>query len=1441
MKTPSSPGKAASLALALALTLLLFLPMPLLAAAGPGITTQPQSQSVLTGSNAVFTVVASGQTPLNYQWSFNGTSLANSTHISGATSATLTVNSITTADAGNYQVTVSNSHGHITSSIATLIVLVPAAITAQPANQTTYVSGSASFSVSASGTAPLNYQWFFNGGPLTDNGQISGSAAATLTVSSVSPANIGDYQVIVTNEYGSAASMIATLDATNRVFYVNLNNPNPAAPYTDWSTAATNIQDAVNIAVAGDQVLVTNGVYTYANQVTLLTTNCVVATNAISISSVTGPAQTIIDGGGSNRCVYLGGGATLTGFTLTNGSTTVSGGGVWCDSTNDLIVNCSIIGNNGGLSDGFGGGAYQGTLTNCTIADNTAISGGGAWGSVLNNCAVTENSSAGGGGAAYSTLNDCLVSSNDYIGGYGTWGGGAGYCTLNNCTLIGNLATEYGGGAYESTMSNCVLIANIAVEYYGSGGGSESSTLYNCVLSNNVAGDLGGGADASTLYNCFLSDNTGNVGGGANGSTLYNCLVDDNAAAVEGGGAEGCTLLSCTVVGNSATLGTGAGADNSAATNSIIYYNFTLGTVANCSGTNGISWCCTTPLPANGVNNITTAPLFANPNNQFHLLTGSPCIDTGNNAFVTTANDLDGNPRIVNGTVDMGAYEYQNTAMIQIQPLSQTNTIGQTVALSVIATGSVLTYQWLFDGTDIAGATNAILTLANIQLTETGVYSVIVSNSLASVTSSNATLTVNYPPPVITSQPQPTNLTIFAGSTAAFSASVLTYSPTVYQWVTNGGSLADGGRISGSATTNLIISDAQISDSGNYELIATNDYGSATSAVVTLTVYPLTTAAVQPPNLTTNGAATVTLTASVAGQGPFTYQWQFDGASLAGATNGTLTLSNVLDSQSGAYSVIVSNTAGAVVSSNGMLSVIPWITPSISPNSVVALQGFVVFTLTEGGFSTNATYQWYQNGTSLGGFWLWTSPNSGTDVNPLMTDAGTYYVVGSDPYASATSSLATLSVIPMAVTAQPTNRFAWSGGGYARFSVSATGVTPITYQWQYQGVDIPGANTNSLTLTNVQSSQFGAYDVVLANAYTNITSSIANLDVSQVAVWGGNEGETNLTAGLTNIVAIAAGSSSGWDCLALNNHSDVIHWPAPNHLLINNILAIAGERGNEQYYLLTTNERVETLLVDDITEPDAGYTNIAAVAADLTGTSAMALTTNGAVVIAPIYTTGSGVVTNVTNVVAIAEGDEFYMALKANGTVTTWGQDIDGDTNVPPGLSNVIAIAAGYYNGLALKSDGTVVEWGWNAYGQTNVPPGLSNVVAIAAGYGHSLALTANGTVVAWGLNTYGQTNVPVGLTNVIAIAAGQFQSMALIGNGPPVLHVPLSEPSVTTNGFSLTFPSQSGRVYILQYLTSLTGTNWISQPLVPGTGGPLILTDPSDTNQQRFYRVQQW
>src|ERR1051325_6923842 len=139
---------------------------------------------------------------------------------------------------------------------------------------------------------------------------------------------------------------------------------------------------------------------------------------------------------------------------------------------------------------------------------------------------------------------------------------------------------------------------------------------------------------------------------------------------------------------------------------------------------------------------------------------------------------------------------------------------------------------------------------------------------------------------------------------------------------------------------------------------------------------------------------------------------------------------------------------------------------------------------------------------------------------------------------------------------------------------------------------------------------------------------------------------------------------------------------------------------------------------------------------------------------------------DLTNAVAVAGGESFSMALKADGTVAAWGENSSGQTNVPIDLTNVVAIAAGYTHALALRADGSVIGWGDNSSHQTEVPSDLTNAVAIAAGQAHSLALRSDGTVVAWGGNLNGQTDGPADLSNVVAIAAGGSYSLALRANG---------------------------------------------------------------------------
>ena len=142
-------------------------------AVAPAIAAQPQSQTVTEGQTSTFSVTATGTAPLSYQWNRNNSA------ISGATSSTYTTAATTVADNGaSFTVQVSNGAGNVTSSTATLTVNPPPVaptITAQPQNQTVTAGQTASFSVTASGTAPLTYQWKKNGNA------ISGATSNTYT------------------------------------------------------------------------------------------------------------------------------------------------------------------------------------------------------------------------------------------------------------------------------------------------------------------------------------------------------------------------------------------------------------------------------------------------------------------------------------------------------------------------------------------------------------------------------------------------------------------------------------------------------------------------------------------------------------------------------------------------------------------------------------------------------------------------------------------------------------------------------------------------------------------------------------------------------------------------------------------------------------------------------------------------------------------------------------------------------------------------------------------------------------------------------------------------------------------------------------------------------------------------------------------------------------
>jgi len=173
----------------------------------PEITGQPQGLTVTNGGPASFGVTVSG-TDLVYQWQKNGTDLTDGGALSGSATTNLLLSLTTTNDAGSYTVIITNAWGSVTSSVAILTVLSPPVIAQQPANQTVVVGGTASFSVTADGTAPLSYQWNCNGT------NISGATNTSLILNNVQPSQSGTYAALVTNLVGSILSSNAVLTIT---------------------------------------------------------------------------------------------------------------------------------------------------------------------------------------------------------------------------------------------------------------------------------------------------------------------------------------------------------------------------------------------------------------------------------------------------------------------------------------------------------------------------------------------------------------------------------------------------------------------------------------------------------------------------------------------------------------------------------------------------------------------------------------------------------------------------------------------------------------------------------------------------------------------------------------------------------------------------------------------------------------------------------------------------------------------------------------------------------------------------------------------------------------------------------------------------------------------------------------------------------------------------
>ena len=684
------------------------------------------------------------------------------------------------------------------------------------------------------------------------------------------------------------------------------------------------------ITLSGGQA--TNGGSMFISSGAVVTlTNCTfignsaVGTNGTAGRNGSGGGITGNNGGNGTAGVQALGGAiyNLGGLTICNSSfytnSAAGGSGGSGGGGGDGVSQGGNGGNGGAGGLGYGGAIYNlGTLrlTNCTFSGNTVSGGSGGGGGTNGNGAFASNPGSGGAGASgsgaavYSGLSvtavNCTFSGNAAQSGSsadgGTGSSGNGVNGPSGPASLGGGVFSQGSG----TFVNCTFYGNTAAGGNGGNGGPGSPTSGNGSNGGNGAGGGLYNTGVVAVVNCTFSGC--GVTGGTNGVAGSGPFSGSNGSPGHGLGGDIAQQGSSTfVLRNTILAATTAGAnayDTSAGRITDGGYNISSDASLNLSGT---SLKNTDPQ---------LVPLADNggPTETMAIPSTSPAVNKIP-AANSPATDQRGIPRpqTQGGLSDIGAYELVTVPAILTQPQSQTNLFGATVAFTVSAFGDPLSYQWQFNGEDVAGATDTSYTIDPVDTTDAGDYDVVIANSFGSVTSSVATLTLLEPPEITT---QPTDLTVSQGSSATFTVEATGLDPLYYQWQFN------GTNVSAATDTSYEIISAQPSNAGSYTVVITNVDGSVTSTQAMLTVGVPPSIAVQPADQTVVAGSNATFMVTATGTSPLFYQWQFNGTSLAGGTSPGTTISSASTTNAGNYDVVVANNFGMITSYAANLTVV---------------------------------------------------------------------------------------------------------------------------------------------------------------------------------------------------------------------------------------------------------------------------------------------------------------------------------------------------------------------------------------------------------------------------------------------------------------------------------------------------------------------------------------
>jgi hypothetical protein len=828
-----------------------------------------------------------------------------------------------------------------------------ASIVTQPLSRTNGVGTTTTFVVGAAGTGPLAYQWRLNGT------NIGGATLATFSIANVQSSDAGNYQVIASNPYGSATSAVATL---------TVRQP-PVAVATVIGTRSG--PPTLNVSFSGAGSYDPEGaglgfLWTFGDGFTSTLSNPIhsYASNGVYLARLA-----VSDGFSTNTSTNIAITVTPAAFIAISPPNRIAA------SNYNVTMTVSASGSAPLTYQWFKNGVIRsGATTSSLVLNSVDASAIGNYTVVVSNSFGAVTSSPPAALSVEPPLKVLTLAGRAGLGGTNDGPGSAARFTAISAVAVDTNGTIYVADVGANTIRK-VTASGFVTTFAGMPGvsgtnnGLGSNARFNQPdrlavdgAGNVYVSDFGNGlvrkitaaGMVSTLPGHFTSpegvavDNAGNVYVAEYGSQTVRMISPGGAVTL----LAGATGVTGSQDGNGANARfnrpNGLAADSAGNVYVADEFNFAIRKI-NQAGV--VSTVAGLPSTSGNLDGVGATARFNRP--------VSVAVDTAGNVFEA---------------------EWVNNSIRKITPDGIVDTLA----------------GFGPSGTNDETGINARFSAPNgVAVDAFG--NVYIADRVNNILRKGIP---NYGQPFIVGQPQ--NQTNATGTAAFLAVQAIGNPPLAYQWSVN------GTNVSGGTNSNLNIPNAQVTDSGNYQVIVTNASGSATSLVAILSVGDAPAFTSQPQNQAAALGASASLSATVTGTPPLGYQWRFNGLNRAGATGSAISFLSVSLTDAGPYQLVATSPYGSVTSSVAVLSIFTPVNilqpPADAQVAVGSSVTFSVFASSSGALA----YQWSFNGSNIAG----ATASSYTLNSAQLTDAGDYTVQVANA-ALATNATAALRVVAL--------------------------------------------------------------------------------------------------------------------------------------------------------------------------------------------------------------------------------------------------------------------------------------------------------------------------------------------------------------------------------------------------------------------------------------------